>query len=175
MYEGCRVTCKDCSAFRTSGHCIALPNEIKVSGSNNVCDKFRNRIINPSMSEFNYNDYFEWLMNDYYRPYGITEEIIGSAKMGEVLIDKGLLAELLPNVYRPFYKTYDKPYCRVNIPKCHIKINGNEFDIDYKKYKNHSFLENNIVTFISRRWKDKPSQKRYHSEHYGEYEIKTGE
>lgn len=36
--------------------------------------------------------------------------LVGSAKFGEVVIDDGKLAKLLPNIYKPFYERYDKSF-----------------------------------------------------------------
>lgn len=175
-YSGCRVTCKDC-AFFNDGNCSELPNDVKVNGSNNVCNMFANRIINPSMPPFDFDDYFYWLVNDYYRPYTIDKnKIIGSAMIGEIIGDNGRMAELLPGIYQPLYQTVDLPRCSLNFPKCHIEINGNKFEIRYLNYRNQRFLDGNNIKFLTRLWKDKPNAKKYNSEHNGIYAMqKTGD
>uniref|UniRef100_UPI001F5A1865 hypothetical protein n=1 Tax=Bacillus cereus group sp. BfR-BA-01324 TaxID=2920300 RepID=UPI001F5A1865 len=130
-YDGCRVNCGQCKHFK-DGTCRLLENDqIRISEKNNVCRKFKRRIINPSSTVFNFDDYLEWLGTDYYRPYTIDKKkIIGSAKLGEVIMDGGYLSELLPSIYSPFYETADKPWCRKHMPRCHIEYKGHKFEID---------------------------------------------
>ncbi|MBO1583429.1 hypothetical protein [Bacillus sp. XF8] len=171
-YDGCRVNCGQCKYFK-DGACKLLKNDqIKISEKNNVCRQFKHRIINPSSPVFNFDDYLEWLGTDYYRPYTIDKKnIIGSAKLGEVIIDGGRYAELLPSIYSPFYETVDKPWCRIHMPRCHVEYKGHKFAIDYVNYREGSWIKGNVVTFDQHLWKDRETQRKYQSEIYGSYKI----
>jgi hypothetical protein len=168
---GVRYTCSQCVHFK-EGACAKLPEGVQVSGHNNVCRSFDARIKNPSAPAFNFDDYLEFLSSDFYRPYSIDKEIInGSARLGEVIADSGKLARLLPKVYSPWYKYYDKPYCRVFMPRCHVKIGDHKFEIDYRLYRELSFIKDGEIHFDLHYWKDKPTQRKYQKETYGRWRL----
>lgn len=82
-------------------------------------------------------------------------KIIGSARLGEVVVDGGKLAELLPEIYSPFYETYDLPYCSATFPRCHVKVGEHYFDIDYRLYRELAFInEDDEIIFDLHHWKD---------------------
>lgn len=169
--------CGDCSHFigysrQEYAQCSYLTEGVTVLGSNNVCRKFNAWIKNPSSIEFNLDDYLEFLGSDYYRPWNVdTSIIIGSAKLGEATKDGGKLAELLPKTYSPWYKPYDKPYCGVHFPRCFVKYDGHKFEVDYRKYREFSFIDNGELAFDTHIWKDKPTAQKYKSEYYGSIKL----
>lgn len=171
-YDGCRVLCSQCKYFKDKTCKLLKNDQIKISEKNNVCRQFKHRIINPSSPEFNFDDYLEWLGTDYYRPYTIDKKnIIGSAKLGEVIIDGGHLAELLPSTYSPFYETVDKPWCRKHMPRCHAEYEDHKFEIDYVKYREGTWITDNSIQFDQHLWKERETQRKYQSEIYGSYKI----
>lgn len=174
---GGRYTCKDCVNCPISrDYALCEKQGVNILPSNNVCRAFDARIKNPSEPEFNFDDYLEYLGSDFYRPYSIDKEIInGSAKLGEIIIDGGRLAGLLPNIYSPWYEYYDKPYCRVFMPRCHVEYDGNKFEIDYRRYRELKTVENVAIKFAIRLWKIKPTQRKYNKEINGVYDINEKE
>jgi hypothetical protein len=176
-YEGCRVRCKDCKfscqeielseSKRKCKHVNLIINE-----NNNVCKQFSPRIINPSHShEFNFNEYFEWLMNDFYRPYKSSGKIIGSGRLGEAVPDGGRLAELLPNVYSPWYGTVDCLRCTIRTPDCHVHIGKHGFTIDYRKFRDLSFLDGDELSYKIYYYKEKETSRKYTSSYDGKINI----
>lgn len=173
-----RHRCADCKHFKGTHYsekesCDKLPDHVKISRSNNICRNYETRIKNPSSPEFNFDDYLEFLGSDYYRPWSVDKtKIIGSARLGEVVIDGGKLAERFPNTYKPFYDTYDKPYCKVNFPRCFVSVDNHNFEIDYKLYREQKFInENGEIEFVYHYWKDSPTQRRYKTEVNGRFKI----
>lgn len=182
-YKGnysCRYTCNRCEFYNRKsyaeidyGNCEKLNNDkIKVSGKNNICKQYAHRIINPSVQDFVFDEYLIFLMNDFYRPYTINpSEIRGSAKLGEVILDGGKMARLLPEKYSFFYEYYDYPFCRLVNPLTTVKVDNHNFQLEYRLYRKCEWYENNIIKYIKHYWKDKPTQRKYHSEIYGEHEV----
>lgn len=176
---GMRYTCGDCRLRRgniTDDYALCEKSGVNVYQNNNVCRAFQPRIKNPSSPEFDYDDYLEYLGSDFYRPWSAdTNIIVGSAKLGEAIADGGKLAELLPKTYSPLYKSYDKPYCHNYFPRCHVEVESDgirhRFEIDYKRYRECKTVENGAVHFVEHIWKEKPKQRRYNKETYGEYKI----
>lgn len=174
---GGRYTCRDCTHCPVGGDyqpCDLL--NIDVLTSNNVCRSFDSSIKNPSAPDFNFDDYLEYLGSDFYRPWNVdTEIIVGSAKLGEAILDGGRLAELLPKTYSPWYKSYDKPYCRTNFPRCHVRVTkdgvNHKFEIDYRLYREQSFLKDGEIQFVIHLWKDKPTQRKYHKKINGRWSL----
>ena len=169
-YDG-RYTCRDCALFK-EGRCEKLPEDLRVSGSNNVCRSFNARIKNPSAPKFDFDDYLEFLGSGFYRPYSIDKEIIvGSARFKEWISDRGELAERFPKSYQPMYKTYDKPYCRVFLPRSHVKIGDHSFEIAYRLYREKKFVQDGEIIFDIHVWKDNPNQRKCQKETYGKWTI----
>lgn len=120
---GARYTCVDCHHFAyESKTCAMLANPaIKVSGANNICRLSTNCIKNPSAPPFNFDDYLEFLGSDYYRPWGIDRKQVIGKVWGP--IRSGFDAKGVWRTeygWKPRYKTYDKPYCQANFPRCHV-------------------------------------------------------
>ncbi|PFJ84352.1 hypothetical protein COJ29_12315 [Bacillus cereus] len=171
-YVGCRVVCSQCKYFVNRTCKMLKTDQIKINEKNNVCRKFQHRIVNPSSPDFNFDDYLEWLGTDYYRPYTIDKNnIIGSARLGEVIMDGGHLAELLPSIYSPFYETVDKPWCRKHMPRCHAEYEDHKFEIDYVKYREGNWITEDSIKFDQHLWKDRVAQRKYQREFNGIYKI----
>lgn len=173
-----RYKCANCKHFKGTHYsekesCNKLPECVKISGHNNICRNYEEKIKNPSLQEFNFDDYLEFLGSDYYRPWSVDKtRIIGSAKLGEVVMDGGKLAKLLPNIYKPFYERYDKPYCKATFPRCFVSVHNHNFEIDYQLYREQKFInENNEIKFVYHYWKDSPNQKKYKTEVNGKFRI----
>lgn len=173
-----RYRCANCKHFKGAYYdnkelCNKLPKCVKISGHNNICRNYEAKIINPSSPKFNFDDYLEFLGSDYYRPYSVDEtRIIGSSRLGEVVLDGGKLAEKIPNRYNPFYEQYDKPYCTINFPRCFVSVDNHNFEIDYRLYREQKFInENNEIEFVYHYWKDNPNKKRYKKEINGKFKI----
>src|SRR5690606_5600641 len=87
-----RYTCNNCVHFNGYSNDYSFCNKqgLEVLGANNICKGYEARIKNPSMPEFNFDDYLEFLRTEFYRPWTVDNSIIlGSAKMGETVIDGG--------------------------------------------------------------------------------------
>lgn len=170
---GARYTCKECK-HRAIGDAYqpCTIQGVEVSHANNVCRFYEARITNPTCPPFCLEDYLEYLMSDFYRPWSVdTSIIIGSAKLGEAHADEGKLADLLPNTYSYMYQPYDQPYCRVRFPSCHVKVGEHRFEVDYKRYREGHTVENGALPFSLHLWKDKPNQKKYQREAYGTWKL----
>ena len=160
--------CTQCPRGVSTGYFHCGKQSVEVHHKNNICRGFYPRIKNPSAPEFNFNNYLEFLGSEYYRPYGIDETLKqGSAKLGEVVMDQGLLADVFPDTYSPLYKFYDKPFCINKFPRCFVKIENHKFEIDYKRYRELKTVENGKVQFVIHLWKDNPNQRKYQKEAYG--------
>lgn len=173
-----RYKCADCKYFKGTHYnekaqCSKLPECVKINGHNNICRNYEARIKNPSSPEFNFDNYLEFLGSDYYRPYSIDKtKIIGSAKLGEVVMDGGKLVKKFSNTYSPFYNTYDKPYCKAIFPRCFVSVDNHNFEIDYRLYREQKFInKNNEIKFVYHYWKDSPNQKKYKTEINGKFKI----
>lgn len=154
---GCRYTCADCRHFgRESKTCAMIGNPaIKISEKNNVCRSFDARIKNPSAPPFNFDDYLEFLGSDYYRPWSVDRtQVIGSARIGEAIIDNGKLAQKFPKIYSPLYKSYDKPYCCANFPRCYVFYDKYTFEIDYRLYRELTFYRDGAIHYVVKRWRE---------------------
>lgn len=178
QWEGCRKTCKDC---KFSSHENGLGESRKkcnklnmaVSKYNNICRQFQPFIVNPShRHEFNCGAYFEWLMNDYYRPYKSSGEIIGSGRLGEAIPDNGRLADLFPNIYSHWYGVVDCLRCKLHIPRCHVYIGKHGFDINYRKFADGIFLDTEGNIYYDRwYYKEKVTSRKYTSHINGSINI----
>lgn len=187
--HGGRYTCSNCLHFGNGTDYQQCDIQgIEVFEHNNICKGFDAKIKNPSMPEFNFNDYLEFLGSDFYRPWSVdTNIIVGSARFGEVTIDGGKQAKrdieytkhLEENdIYKPdrkpfqyLYKSYDKPYCKARLKDCYVRYNGHTFHIDYVRYRHIKTVENNEIKFNIHTWKDKPRQRKYNKEVNGVYNI----
>ena len=169
---GCRYLCGGCKNQK-EGICSIINNDkVKVNDTNNVCRWYQPRIKNPSAPEFQFDDYLEFLMSDYYRPYNVDKDIIrGSARLGEVILDDGKMARLLADTYSYFYKYYDQPYCRLVNPLTTVSIGKYAFQIDYRLYREQKWLVDGVITYKQMRWKEKPSARKYKVLHNGTVEI----
>ena len=187
--------CKSCKHFKyeTAGYSFCSKQGLDVHWGNNVCRAFEPSIINPSAPKFNLDDYLEFLFSDFYRPYSVDMNIIiGSARLGEIVLDGGKLAKQSEEYkkyleeteqwsklfdYKPYsymYKSYDKPYCRVHCNKRnYVRLNGNTFTIDYRRFRELKTIENGAIQFMLRQWKDKPKQRKSNSETNGIYKIES--
>ena len=163
--------CKHCPVNTDYAHCSK--QGLEVHWGNDICREYSPKIINSSAPEFNLDDYLEYLYSDYYRPYSYDDSItVGSARLGEVVIDGGKLAENSPTVYQPYYKLYDKPYCRVNVGKSiHVRIGENTFTVDYRRFRELRTIENGEIIFKTRLWKEKTKQRKSNSEHNGIFKL----
>jgi hypothetical protein len=169
-YEGCRVRCKDCKFSNHDGNCSKL--NLIINENNNVCNQFSPRIVNPSHThEFNYDEYFEWLMNDFYRPYKSSGKIIGSGRLGEAVMDGGRLAELLPNTYSYWYGTVDCLRCTIHTPDCHVHIGKHNFQIDYLKFRDLSFLNGEELHYKIHYYKEKETSRKYTTSYNGKVKL----
>lgn len=176
-YDGpyaCRYTCADCRHFdRESKTCAMIGNPaIKISEKNNVCRSFDARIKNPSAPPFNFDDYLEFLGSDYYRPWSVDRSQVIGKVWG--LIESGFDAQGVWRTkygWKPRYKPYDKPYCRMNFPRCFVKVGEHKFEIDYRLYRERAFVEDGVINFVAHYWKDKPTQRRLQSEFYGTFAV----
>lgn len=170
---GGRYTCKDCV------HCpvgrdyqLCEKQSTNVLPSNNICRAFEALIKNPSSPPFDFDDYLEFLGSEFYRPWNVdTSIIIGSAKLGEAHADGGHLARILPKTYSPMYKSYDKPHCRVFMPRCHVEYAGRKFEIDYRRYRELKTVENGEIEYALMLWKDTPRQRKYNKEINGRWRV----
>lgn len=176
-YEGCRVTCKDCKFSchengldESKQKCNKL--NLVINENNNVCNQFLPYIINPSHThEFNYDEYFEWLMNDFYRPYKSSGKIIGSGKLGEAILDGGRLAELLPNTYSYWYGTVDCLRCTIHTPDCYVHIGKHVFVIGYHTFKNLSFINGEEISYKKHLYKEKTTSRKYICNYNGKINV----
>lgn len=172
---GCRYNCGMCRHF--NGHndyapCSKLPDGVEVLKSNNVCRAFEVRIKNPSVPEFDFDDYLEFLGSDFYRPWNVDTDIIVGESWGcvglEMTASGGWRSKFGKITH---YKPYDKTYCRVFMPRCHIEVNGHKFKIDYRLYREQSFIKHGEIRFDSHLWKDKPTQRKYNKEINGRWRL----
>lgn len=168
---GARYTCSWCSHFK-DGICSKIGDQLTVNSQNNICPKYEARIKNPSSPTFNFDQYFEFLMNDYYRPWTIDKkQIIGSAKFNEVVMDNGWLAATT-DVYVPFYQSYDLPRCTLHVPRPVVKKGLHTFYINYTKWRKETWLQGDQIYYDSHVWKDNKGQRKAKSEHYGVFNLR---
>lgn len=170
-----RYTCADCRYFASeSKTCAMLANPaIKINEKNNVCRLFDAHIKNPSAPPFNFDDYLEFLGSDYYRPWSIDRsQVIGSARIGEAIIDNGKLAQKFPEIYSPLYKSHDKPYCRANFPRCYIYYDKYTFEIDYRLYRELEFYRNGAIHYVEKRWRETERSRKVKREFNGVEAVK---
>ncbi|MDQ0154934.1 hypothetical protein [Robertmurraya andreesenii] len=169
---GARYTCKNCVHCPVGeGYQPCDKQGVDVLPSNNVCRAYEARIKNPSAPEFNFDDYLEFLGSDFYRPFRSTGKIIGE---GYGMIGLEITKE---GGWRSKYGKYniyefeDCAHCRVNMPRCHVEIDGHKFEIDYRRYRECRTVEDGAIHFVLHLWKDKPTQRRYNKEINGKYEV----
>lgn len=160
-YQGCRYTCKDCIYIKDDQNCKI--QGLEILPTNNICKEFKARIINSSTPPFNFDQYLEFLGSDFYRPYGITDEILG-------YIDRPSFYTHDQRSKIPIYQTYDKPYCKVHFPRCFVKKGNHHFEINYKRYREVKTIEDGKIYFDLHYWKDNPNQRRFQKEIYGTYQ-----
>ena len=169
-YE-CRQ-CVNCPAGLSNDYFYCEKQGVSISGKNNVCRAFEARIKNPSAPDFNFDDYLEFLGSDYYRPYSIDKTIItGSARLNEVIADGGSLAEKFPKSYSSLFKYYDKPFCRIFMPRAHVEYGGRKFDIDYRRYRENMTIEDGAIHFDLMIWKETERSRKYKREICGTYKV----
>lgn len=170
-YEGNRVTCRQCKFSEIKPELSYSRNKCKELGvdvgvHNNVCNKFQHSITHPNYKEFNYDAYFEWLMNDYYRPFKVTDDVA-------YYIDRPSWYISDKRHKIPVHKTVYIPRCTVSIPNASIHIGKYNFVIDYKKFKDGSFIdEEGNITYKTFYYKEKPRSKKYTSEYDGAVNVK---
>lgn len=170
---GGRHMCKDCVHCQVgSGYQPCEKQGVNISPTNNVCRAYEARIKNPSSPTFNFDDYLEFLGSDFYRPHSVDTSIIVGKSWGAV----GLEVDKNGGWHSKYgeiihYKPYDKPYCRVFMPRANVMYNGNIFEIDYKRYREIKTVENGVIHFDVRLWKDRPTQRKYQKETFGIYEM----
>jgi hypothetical protein len=162
-YEGCRVRCKDCKFSNHDGHCSKL--NLNINENNNVCNQFSPSIINPSHThEFDYDEYFEWLMNDFYRPYKSTDEIA-------YYIDRPCWYQYDERLKIPVYKTVDCLRCTIHTPDCHVYVGKHKFQIDYRKFRDLSFLEGDEIHYKIHYYKEKETSRKYTTSYNGKVNL----
>lgn len=172
---GCRYTCRQCVHHSSSAENYAFCEKqgVDVSGHNNVCRGFEARIKKPSAPTFNFDRYLEFLGSDFYRPWNVDTSIVTGrcwGPVGPLQIDaNGTWYQ--KHGWKNTYKPYDKPYCRVFMPRCHVKYNGHKFEIDYRRYREIKTIESGSIHFDEHLWKDSPGQRKYRREIYGVFEI----
>jgi hypothetical protein len=169
-YEGCRVRCKDC---KHSCHEIGLSESKRkcskinliINENNNVCNQFSPSIINPSHThEFNFDEYFEWLMNDFYRPYKATDEIV-------YYIDRPAWYQYDERLKIPVYKTVDCLRCTIHTPDCHVHVGKHHFQIDYRNFRNLSFLNGDEINYKIHYFKEKETSRKYTTDYNGSLKV----
>lgn len=150
-YDGCRVLCENCVHWKAVhgygelirvGKCALLPAEVRICRANNVCRWFEKRITHPNHRPFDYDEYFEWLMADYYRPYAIDRSKPPVARV------RGIDGKM-----HDIPATRDSPWCRVSPPKCSFIIGHSLFTVDYWKYRDHSFIDGDYVYYAEYQYK----------------------
>lgn len=169
-YEGCHVTCRDCAFWKEEacsgsgiGKCAFLSkkyDDIRVRHRNEVCRKFNPRITHPNYRQFDYDEYYEWMMNYDLRPYSIdrTKPPVGKMTIGLDEYDIPATRDLL--------------YCKVKPGDAHVEIGDALFSIDYLKYRDHSFLdEEGYVHYISYKFKEKRRSRKYTKKIYGKVHV----
>jgi hypothetical protein len=168
---GGRYTCSQCVHF-ADGTCGKLPEGITISGSNNVCRSFDARIKNPSAPEFNLDDYIEFLGSYFYRPWSVDTEIIVGESWGNVGLEMTANGGWRSKFGKiTHYKPYDKPYCRVFMPRGHVTVGDHSFEIDYRLYRELAFIKDGEVHYDLHYWKDNPRQRKYQKETYGRWRL----
>lgn len=169
-YEGCRVRCKDCKfachEIRLSDskqHCNKI--NLTVHENNNVCNQFKPRIVNPSHThEFDYDEYFEWLMNDFYRPYKATDEIA-------YYIARPAWYQYDKRSKIPVYKIVDCLRCTIHTPDCHVYIGKHNFQIEYRKFRDLSFLDGDELKYKIHYFKEKETSRKYTTYYNRKFEL----
>lgn len=169
---GRRFMCRDCASLK-NGECeMYRQHGINVSERNNICRNFAARIKNPSAPEFNFDDYLEFLMSDFYRPYNIDKDIVvgkqwcmQSLQMTKTGGWEGKWG------YSPLYKTYDQPYCRLVNPLTVIRYGKYNFTVDYRLFRNGELVKDNKIKYITCYWKEKETSRKNQVLHSGEFEL----
>jgi hypothetical protein len=178
-----RVTCEDCAHFRrvlaSDGHetgtCDLLDESIRLNHSNNVCRRFKPRIKNPSAPAFDYDEYFEFLMNDYYRPMqldlGTVEGSVPLDPSDEYVEDGGRLARTYPNHYAPYYPRHDMPFCRIDaVPDAQVSVGRYRFHIDYWLYRDQTWAASGKIRYKQMSWRRSPRSK-LQRQYNGEFDL----
>lgn len=165
-----RYTCADCRYFASeSKTCAMLANPaIKISGKNNVCRSFDARIKNPSAPPFNFDDYLEFLGSDYYRPWSVDRTQVIGKVWGP--IESGFDAQGIWRTkfgWKPRYKSYDKPYCRTNFPRCYVYYDKYTFEIDYRLYRELLFYRDGVIHYVVKRWRETERARKVKQEFNG--------
>jgi len=170
----CRYTCADCRHFAgESKTCAMLANPaIKISGANNICRLFDARIKNPSAPPFNFDDYLEFLGSDYYRPWSVDRSQVIGKVWGP--IESGFDAQGVWRTkygWKPRYKSYDKPYCRVNFPRCFVYYDKYTFEIDYRLYRELTFYRDGVIHYVVKRWRETERARKVNEEYNGVFNV----
>lgn len=166
QFDGCRKTCKECKFSKHEielgdykKHCTLL--NMNIHESNNVCNQFQSYLNNKP---FNYGAYFEWLMNDYYRPYKGTDEVA-------YYIDRPSWYQYDKRLKIPVHKTIDCSYCTLHVPDCHVFIDKYCFQIDYKRFKDASFYDGESIFYKIFYYKEKEVSRKYISFRNGSVKL----
>jgi len=170
----CRYSCADCRHFASeSKTCAMLANPaIKISAKNNVCRLFDARIKNPLAPPFNFDDYLEFLGSDYYRPWSVDRSQVIGKVWGP--IESGFDTQGVWRTkygWKPRYKSYDKPYCRANFPRCHVYYDKYTFEIDYRLYRELTFYRDGSIHYVVKRWRDSERARKVNEEYNGVFNV----
>ncbi|PDZ55683.1 hypothetical protein CON15_19275 [Bacillus cereus] len=156
-YQGGRKTCSDCINYNQQRKtCNLIQAKIHdvidvVVEKANICANFQLKThlqfrvtdkIDCADGIWRYEDYIEWLMNDFYRPYRLDRtKIVGSSKLGCVVADGGRLAELIPNTYSPLYGTLDCMRCKtLNYIRNILTVEGHSFHVNLLDFRDLTFV-----------------------------------
>jgi hypothetical protein len=162
-YEGCRVNCGMCKFRNNDNQCSKL--NLTINAANNVCNQFSPQIVNPSHThDFDYDEYFEWLKNDFYRPYKSTDEIA-------YYIDRPVWYQYDERLKIPVYKTVDCLRCTIHTPDCHVYIGKHKFQIDYRRFRDLSFLDGDELYYKIYYFKEKETSRKYTTSYNGKVNI----
>lgn len=170
-YQGGRWLCEDCKNYNQENKTCKLIQEnildvvnVEVEKSN-ICKKFeykdylKFRItekIDCKDGIWRYNDYIEWLMNDYYRPYTIDRD---KSPLGTVLDYRGRRC-VIP-------ATKDLLRCKtLNFMRNIVVIEGNSFQINLLNYRNLSFIDEKEIRFDKRNWRKTKRSRQLQEEWY---------
>ncbi|MCR8843103.1 hypothetical protein NQ117_05375 [Paenibacillus sp. SC116] len=177
---GARYLCRGCDHFKgdigadnTTGTCVLLSEPgLKVSRHNNVCRRYKARITNPSNPTFDFDNYLEFLGSEYYRPWNVDTSMQVGEGFGMIGLEATASGGWQGKYGKyPIYKSYAKPYCSINFPRCYVYFGSISFSVDYRLYRNHSFVKDGDIIFITRQWKDKPTQRKYQLEYNGRWSL----
>lgn len=169
---GRRFLCRDCDKFKDRQCEVYKQHNVNVGEKNDVCRKFEPRIINPSAPMFDFDDYLEFLMSDYYRPFNVDKDIIVGKQycMQKLRMTKagGWQGEW---GYSPIYKSYDQPYCRIVNPLTVMSYGKYTFYVSYRLFRESSVINENKLKYEKCYWKEKETSRKNTVLHNGEFEL----